>query len=264
MLQKIFQASIDNKYLPKDWRKANITPIYKKGDKSSPANYRPVSLTSIPGCKVLHVEHIIYHHIFAHIDRHDLLSDAQHGFRQRRGCETQLAMLIEDLASALDSRDQIDLIILDFCKAFDKVPHQRLLLKLNQFGIKGNIVRWIESFLTSCTQQVVLEGATSNQVHITSGIPQGTVLGPLLFLININDIENNIDSQLRLFADDCLLYQVIKSASDCVNLQNDISQLCDWESLWQMTFNSSKCFVMHMSHKKNPWLMTYIMQDVPL
>ena len=161
MLQKIFQASIDNKYLPQDWRKANITPIYKKGDKSSPANYRPVSLTSIPGCKVLHVEHIIYHHIFAHIDRHDLLSDAQRGFRQRGGCETQLAMLIKDLASALDSRDQIDLIIIDFCKAFDKVPHQRLLLKLNQFGIKGNIVRCIESFLTSRTQQVVLDGATS-------------------------------------------------------------------------------------------------------
>ena len=166
-------------------------------------------------------------------------------------------MLIEDLASALDSHDQIDLVILDLCKVFDKVPHQRLLLKLSQFGIKGNIMRWIESFLTSRTQQVVLEGATSNQVHVTSGVPQGTVLGPLLFLIYINDIENNIDSQLRLFADDCLLYRVIKSARDCVNLQNDISQLCDWESTWHMTFNSSKCFVMHMSHKKNPWLTTY-------
>ena len=96
-----------------------------------------MSLTSIP-CKVL--EHIIYHHIFAHIDRHDLLSDVLHGFRRQRGCETQLAMLIEDLASTLDSRDQIDLIILDFCKAFDKVPHQILLPKLNQFGIKGNIL----------------------------------------------------------------------------------------------------------------------------
>ena len=261
VLQKIFQASIDNKYLPQDWRKANITPIYKKGDKSCPANYRPVSLTSVP-CKVL--EHIIYHHIFAHIDRHDLSSDAQHGFRRRRGCETQLTMLIEDLDSALDSHDQIDLIVLDFCKAFDKVPHQRLLLNLNQFGIKGNILRWIESFLTSRTQHVVLEGATSNQIHVTSGVSQGTVLGPLLFLIYINDIENNIDSQLRLFADDCLLYRVTKSARDCVNLQNDISQLCDWESTWQMTFNSSKCFVMHMSHKKNPWLTSYIMQGVPL
>ena len=90
------------------------------------------------------------------------------------------------------------------------------------------------------------------------------VFGPLLFLIYIYDIENNIDSQLRLFADNCLLYRVIKSARDCVNLQKDISQLCDWESMWQMTFNSSKCFVMHMSHKKNPWLTTYIMQDVPL
>ena len=261
VLQKMFQASIDNKYLPQDWRKANITPIYKKGDKSCPANYRPVSLTSIP-CKVL--EHIIYHHIFAHIDRHDLLSDARHGFRRRRGCETQLAMLIEDVASALDSSDQIDFMILDFRKAFDKVPHQRLLLKLNQFGIKGNILRWTESFLTSRTQQVVLEGATSHQVYVTSDVPQGTVLGPLLFLIYINDIENNIDSQLRLFADDCLLYRVIKSARDCVNLLNDISQLCDLESTWQMTFNSSKCFVMHMSHKKNPWLTIYIMQDVPL
>ena len=102
VLQKIFQASIDNKHLPQDWRKANITPIYKKGDKSCPANYRTISLTSIP-CKVL--EDIVYHHIFAHIDRYDLLSDAQHGFRRWRRCETQLAMLIEDRASALDSRD---------------------------------------------------------------------------------------------------------------------------------------------------------------
>ena len=258
--RKYFKLPLTTSIYHRIGLKANITPIYNKDDKSCLENYAPVTLTSIPW-KVL--KHIIYCHIFAHIDRHDLLSDVQHGFRRRRGCESQLAMLIEDLASAMDYREQIDLI-LDFCKTFDKVHHQRLLLKLNQFGIKGNILRWIESFLTSRTQQVVLEGATSNQVHVTSGVPHGTVLGPLLFLIYINDIEDNIDSQLRLFADDCLLYRVIKSARDCVNLQNDISQLCDWESTWQMTFNSSKCFVMHMSHKKNQRLMSYIMQDFPL
>ena len=206
------------------------------------------------------LEHIIYHNT----NRHDLFSDAQHGFRRRSVCENQLALFTEDLASELDCRDQIDLIILGFCKTFDKVPHQRLLLKLNQFEISENILKWIESFLTSGTQQIVLEGATSNQVHVTSGFQQGTVLGLLLFLIFINDIENNIDSQLRLFADECLLYPVIKNARDCANLQNGIAELCDWESTWQMTLNRSKCFVMHMLHKKNPWQTSYNMQDVPL
>jgi len=127
VLQKIYQASIDTRYLPSDWRRANIAPVFKKGNRSCPANYRPVSLTSIP-CKIL--EHIVYRDMVAHIEHYELLSDIQHGFRQRRRCETQLALLIEGLASALDRREQIDMIILDFCKAFDKVPHQRLLLKL--------------------------------------------------------------------------------------------------------------------------------------
>ena len=176
-------------YLPQDWRKANITLIYKKGDKSCPAR-----------------THHISPHLCTHWPTRSFVRRTA-WIQATKRVWNSISNALEDLASAsaLDSRDQIDLIILDFCKAFDKVPHQRLLLKLNQFGIKGNILRWIESFLTSRTQKVVLEGATSNQVHVTSGVPQGTVLGPLLFLIYINDIENNIDSQLRLFVDDCLL-----------------------------------------------------------
>ena len=261
VLQKIYQASIDTSYLPRDWRTANITPIFKKGDRTNPENYRPVSLTSVP-CKVL--EHIVYRYLITYIEDNNILSDVQHGFRKRRGCDTQLVLLVEELAHALDQRKQIDLVIMDFCKAFDKVPHNRLMLKLQQCGIEDPIHGWLKCFLTQRSQQVVLEGTKSEEATVASGVPQGTVLGPLLFLIYINDIHDNIDSQMRLFADDCLIHRVIKSDADCVKLQNDLSILCGWESEWQMEFNKSKCFVLHMSHKKQPIINIYNLEDTPL
>jgi hypothetical protein len=132
ILQKIFQKSINSGTLPTDWLSANVSPIYKKGDRSCPANYRPVSLTCI-SCKLL--EHIIHSQIMHHVDKYQLLSGRQHGFRKKRSCETQLAALTEDLANILDRRSQVDLIIMDFSKAFDMVPHKRLLSKLHHNGI---------------------------------------------------------------------------------------------------------------------------------
>ena len=136
-LCRLFQASIDTGYLPHDWRSANITPIYKKGDRSDPSNYRPVSLTSIPS-KIL--EHVIYRHLMTHLEANAILSGAQHGFRKGRSCETQLLLLLENLTKTLDNRRQVDLILTDFSKAFDKVPHQRLLLKLKNFGVQVPIL----------------------------------------------------------------------------------------------------------------------------
>lgn len=122
----------------------------------------------------------------------------------------------------------------------------------------------MQCFLTQHTQQVVLDGVKSEEVAVTSGVPQGTVLGPLLFLIFINDIHDNIDSQMRLFADDCLVYRIINSPKDCLKLQEDLSLLCDWGSEWQMEFNKSKCCVLHMSRKKHPIGTLYHLQDTPL
>ena len=166
--------------------------------------------------------------------------------------KTQLAGLVDDLAQILDRRSQIDLCIMDFSKAFDMVPHQRLLIKLDHLGIRGATKRWIEGFLTKRHQKVLLEGKTSSSSPVNSGVPQGTVLGPLLFLAYINDLPDSVSSDVRLFADDLILYREITSSRDSIKLQQDIDSLSKWESTWQMKFNTDKCFIMRMTHKKKP------------
>ena len=183
----------------------------KKGDRHQPSNYRPVSLTSVV-CKVL--EHMVHSSIMTHFDRWNILSDSQHGFRKRRSCETQLIETIDDIARHLSDGSQVDVILLDFEKAFDKLPHSRLLNKLDFYGVRGNINRWIRAFLSHRKQQVVLEGVKSNQEDVLFGFPQGTVLCPLLFLTYINDMPEFSDSNVRIFADDSLLYRVIQMPED--------------------------------------------------
>jgi hypothetical protein len=174
----MFSQSLSTGELPDDWLTANITAIYKKGEKCKPANYRPVSLTSVT-CKL--VEHIIFRHIMTHLEKNHILSQFQHGFRSSHSCESQLLITIEDLARNLDNNQQTDIQILDFQKAFDVVPHQRLLQKLNFYGIRGPLFQWIEKWLTTRTQRVVVDGESSNASHVKSGVPQGTVLGPSCF-----------------------------------------------------------------------------------
>ena len=143
-----------------------------------------------------------------HFDSHSL-SDKQHGFRSKHSCESQLIMTVNDLALSLDNRSQTDMIIMDFSKAFDSVPHNCLLLKLNHFGIQNNLLVWILNFLKHREQRVVVGGEHSAWTDVTAGVPQGTVLGPLLFLAYINDLPSNISSNVRLFADDCVIYHQI-------------------------------------------------------
>ena len=136
---------------------------------------------------------------------------------------------------------QTDLIIMDFAKAFDKVPHRRLLHKFEYYGIRGSTHKWINSWLSGRTQQVVLDSQASDPVPVLSGVPQGLVLGPVLFLIFINDLPDNIRASVRLFADDCVLYRNIHSLQDCLTLQEDLTSLGQWEADWQMKFNVAKC-----------------------
>ena len=169
-----------------------------------------------------------------HLDKHNILHDAQHGFRKHRSTETQLIQLIDNLAHNIDNRIQTDAILLDFQKAFDKVPHQRLLYKLAYYGISPQAHNWVQSFLTNRTQQVLLEGNMSSPINVTSGVPQGSVLGHLLFLIYINDLPDYIqnNSTVKLFADDTIIYHPITNQQDTNALQEDLDALQRWESDW--------------------------------
>ena len=249
VLTFIFQQSISSGYVPTDWRLANITPIFKKGDKSTPSNYsRPVSITSI--CSKL-IEDIIFSNVMDHYENNNVLVDVQHGFRPGRSCETQLLITAQDLSKSLDNKEQVDAVVLDFSKAFDRVPHSRLMLKFQHYGINGCLLDWINNFLTNRSQRVVVDGQSSEWVPVQSGVPQGTVLGPLLFLTFINDIPHGISSHLRLFADDCLMYRTISNASDSTKLQEDLDRLHQWSQTWQMQFNTDKCYIMHFTLRRN-------------
>ena len=163
-----------------------------------------MSLTAVL-CKIM--EHISYKNIMHHLDDNNILFANQHGFRKNYSCEPQLILAVEDLAMNLDHGGQMDMIILDFSKAFDKVPHQHLISKLQSYGIKGSTLAWIKSRLTSRSQSVIVDGVCSKSVVVTSGVPQGTVLGPSMFLLFINDIPDDLVCTLRLFANDALLHQ---------------------------------------------------------
>jgi hypothetical protein len=254
--QLFFQSSIQQGKIPAEWKEANVVPIYKKGDKKRAENYRPVSLTSI-SCKLL--EHILCSNILRHLDNHSILTESQHGFRKNRSCESQLITTIDDLAKSMDDSTQTDVILLDFAKAFDKVPHGRLLYKLKYYGIREHHHAWIADFLHDRTQQVVLDSSTSNKAPVQSGVPQGSVLGPLLFLLFINDLPECVSegTEVRLFADDCALYRKINSQADCQILQDDLDKLQQWETDWMMAFHPSKCQVINVTRKKKKEVFPY-------
>ena len=247
MVRVIFEKSLETGQLPKDWTSSRVSPLFRKGDKSDPANYRPISLTCILS-KVM--EHIVASNLTRHLNANNILYELQHGFREKRSCETQLVQLIEDLGRQLTEGQQVDLLLIDFSKAFDKVNHLKLPFKISTHGVKGKTLKWISSFLGGRTQAVLLEGECSPEVPVTSGVPQGSVLDPLVFLLYINDIPENIQSQVRLFADDTAVYLTVTNTNDSNILQSDLDILQEWERTWNMEFNPSKCQVLHISRAR--------------
>ena len=249
-LSIIYRKSLDTGEVPQAWRDANVTPIFKKGKKSDACNYRPISLTAIP-VKIL--ESLIKDKIVNHLKAYNLMNSSQHGFIKNRSCTTNLIEFFDEVTKTVDEGVPMDVIYLDFSKAFDLVPKFRLINKLSAHGIQGKILIWIESWLTNRRQRVVLNGKTSEWTDVNSGVPQGSILGPTAFSIYNNDVDiiAVLISILNKFADDTKIGNKITSEQDHINLQNCLDDLCRWADKWGMRFNETKCKVVHFG-KKNP------------
>ena len=254
-LKILFQNSLRTMELPVEWKHANVAALHKKGKKTSPQNYRPVSLTCII-CKIL--EGIIRDAIIKHMNTNGLFSPKQFGFLAGRSTILQMLHVLDIWTEILDQGGTLDVIYCDFMKAFDKVPHKRLLHKTSKYGITENILGWINSFLSDRTQCVNINSSVSDRAPVTSGIPQGSVLGPLLFVIYINDMPEVVDkdSHVFLFADDTKVFRKITCPDDIVKLQKDIENLQKWSDIWMLKFHPDKCVSMSIGSKtKNVYHM---------
>ncbi|KAL5266962.1 hypothetical protein ACHWQZ_G004116 [Mnemiopsis leidyi] len=241
---QLFVKCSETGTLPEVWKSASVVALFKKGTKSDPLNYRPVSLTCIL-CKVY--EKLVREHLLDFLEGR--ISKHQHGFVKGKSCLSNLLETFDNILNLLDEGVPVDLLFFDFSKAFDTVPHFRLLSKLEGFGIKGKVLEIIKDFLTERTMRVCVEGQWSEVKHVLSGVPQGSVLGPLLFILYVNDLPDIVKNKIKLFADDLKL---ICNANDNRSIADDILELEIWESIWGLKFNPSKCKVVHVNFNNNP------------
>jgi hypothetical protein len=249
-LSTIFEISFRTHKLPKNWLESKVIVLHKKGPKNRVENYRPISLTSVC-CKVM--ESIIKKHIVSFLDTNNILSPLQYGFRSGQSTSSQLLHCTNHWTKSIDRKIPVDVIYLDFAKAFDTVSHTKLFQKLQNTGIKGDLLAWIIAFLSNRTQQVNIESTSSNRAQVISGVPQGSVLGPILFLIYINDLPAEIitNTHCVMFADDVKIYQEINSSSDSEALQASLEKIISWANKWQINLSASKCNVLHLGKTNN-------------
>ena len=234
----IWRTSLDTGQIPDILKKQSIVPVHKKESKAVPSNYRPISLTS-------HITkvfgRILRSHMVAHLETNCIIHNSQHGFRPGHSCLTQLLHHIDSIIAILEENHNADVIYLDLSKAFDKVNHDILIHKLKLSGISGKILTWITNFLKNRSQQVIIDGATSSPAEVQSGVPQGTVLGPVLFIVYMNDLHKVIkNSLLKCFADDSKLIKSIQNPDDRVKLIHDLEAVLQWTKHNSMEFNADK------------------------
>ncbi|KAL8582030.1 hypothetical protein ACOMHN_028011 [Nucella lapillus] len=241
----LFRQSLDSGQIPEDWKTALVTPIFKKGSKTTPSNYRPVSLTCI-ACKVM--EKMLKERVMDHLQRNQLISEEQHGFVPGRSTITQLLEVMDTWRG--ECRCSLHQYM-HYQKAFDSVPHRRLLGKVRAHGVGGKVLGWIQDFLKERRQKVVINGIHSQDADVTSGIPQGNVLGPLLFVMFINDLPRVVKSEVKIFADDTKLYGRSDTAQGIQNMQDDPDQLQMWSDQWLLRFHPQKCAVMKLGTTKS-------------
>ena len=237
----LYQLSMDSGRLPVDWKYGEVKPIFKGGARHSPQNYRPICLTPIL-CKIM--EKLIKKALHQHCSTLDLISTSQHGFHPGRSCITNLQLARELWVSAVDAGSRLDVIFVDFSKAFDKVPHERLLYKLQRIGLTGNLLSWIRDFLCDRTLRVKVNDSLSPEIAVTSGVPQGSVLGPELFKLFINDLPATLGVTCLAYADDLKLWTVVTCKERARVLQQALDNLHQWTSQWLLPVNYQKCAVL--------------------
>ena len=249
-LCQLWRESLDISLIPKNMKNAHITPIHKGGRRDIPKNYRPIALTSIL-IKVF--EKVIRNSLVQYLESHGMMNNQQHGFRKGRSCISQLLAHYDNIIKLLEEGKDVDTIYLDFSKAFDKVDFAIVLRKLHKLGIRGKLGRWIIQFLKERTQSVVVNGVKSTLAAVLSGVPQGSVLGPLLFLILISDIDENVTrSYVSSFADDTRITTGIQDMSDANLMQENLKHVYNWAKLNNMLFNSDKFECIKYSVKNLP------------
>jgi len=234
-LTMLFNKSLRLGIFPEDWKLANIVPFFKKGKKDFVENYRPISLFPVIS-KVL--EHCVLVGLRDYISH--FISREQHGFLAGRSCVTQLTSVLHCIGGQLVGGKQID-IYLDMSKAFDKVDHTKLLGRLHQYGASAKLHEWFRSYLQGRKEQVTFLGATSPELPVTSGIPVGSLLGPILFLLFVDDLPNAVKtSTVACYADDTKIFKRIDSITDCNASQSDLNNLVSWSESSGLIFNQSK------------------------
>lgn len=243
----MFNKCLHDGVFPSIWKTARIVPVYKGGDRKDVENYRPISI--LPVLSKL-CERLVHKAVYPRL--HNTILQQQHGFVQRRSTVTNLLIYTTDLFEEIDNNKQIDSVYTDFRKAFDRVDHKILLEKIAFNGIRGNLWRWFKSYISNRTQKVVIKGFESQCVNISSGVPQGSILGPLLFILFINDIDKCFEySKFLLYADDLKIYKIINVADDQIKLQTDLDRLSSYCDVNKLDLSINKCKTITFSKKKN-------------
>ena len=251
-LARLFQLCFNKEYMPAQWKVANVIPCFKKGDKHSLSNYRPISLLSVLS-KVM--EKLINKSMWKHLENHKLISDRQFGFRAGHSTSDALTYIAQRLSNTINDREEARVVCLDISKAFDRVWHPGLLVKLRALGFAGKLLHWLADYLRNRSMKIILNGKSSSTKFINAGVPQGSILGPLLFIIFIDDITLDISSTSILYADDVTLMSFIKSKEERIpaaaSLNQDLCNIEKWATSWNVLFGAAKCKTVTLSNRQD-------------
>ena len=264
-LCRLYQLCFDNGTFPSQWKNASVVPLHKRSSKSDPSMYRPISLLSNVS-KVM--EAVIAKSMRKFFLRHNLISNRQFGFRPKHSTSDVLTILSQHWSSALDEGKEVFVAALDIKGAFDRVWHNGLCAKLEASGITGKLLMWIKSYLSGRSLNVILNGQSSKTFYINASVPQGSILGPLLFSVFINDLTEECENELFLYADDANLFSIFENqnqsqmAADSMN--NDLSKIKAWSDKWKVIFEPQKCQAMVISRKRSPSVCNLIFNGVPI